>query len=88
MWLNWKDVINDVRQCMYGTRACKIFETSLSGNWVFLWNMPNDCKERLGRIRCNHIQSLLSTDQSRRFAFCQWFVNNFMNDDLLNLTFF
>ena len=33
-------------------------------------------------------QALLSADHPRRLAYCHWFVNNLMNDDLLNLTFF
>lgn len=33
-------------------------------------------------------QALLPTDHARRLAYCQWFVNNLMNNDLLNLTFF
>ena len=33
-------------------------------------------------------QALLPADHPRRLAYCRWFVNNLMNDDLLNLTFF
>ena len=33
-------------------------------------------------------QALLPADHPRRLAYCRWIVNNLMNDDLLNLTFF
>lgn len=33
-------------------------------------------------------QALLPADHPRRLAYCHWFVNNLMNDDLLDLTFF
>ena len=33
-------------------------------------------------------QALLPTDHARYLAYCHWFVNNLMNNDLLNLTFF
>ncbi|RZC35577.1 hypothetical protein BDFB_015143 [Asbolus verrucosus] len=33
-------------------------------------------------------QALLPADHPRRLAYCYWFNNNLMNDELLNLTFF
>src|SRR5579872_1536680 len=62
------------------------FRTGVLGNGTCQTIVKKDLN--MHPYKMQSYQALLPADHLRRLAYCRWFVNNLMNDDLLNLTFF
>lgn len=87
--LRTEEVVNDVRQRMEQepTKPLKRLSQEIG---LSFGTCRTIVKKNLAMhsYKMQSYQSLLPTDHPRRLAYCQWFTDNLMNDDLLNLTFF